>query len=93
MDLQMMRILGNFVTLLKRWNMTIHFSYFNDGEIGNDTYHVTSETELNAKTQELRTAIELNFDGRKDLDVIDEEGFFGIMDRKTGDYAKLTITR
>ena len=69
----------------------VYFQYFNQGETGSDAYRFASPEEARAKVEELREAIVAGFDARRDLEVIDEDDFYGIMDRATGDYAKVII--
>lgn len=74
---------------MKRYQ--VYFQYFNQGETGSDAYRFASPEEARAKVEELREAIVAGFDARGDLEVIDEDDFYGIMDRATGDYAKVII--
>jgi len=74
---------------MKRYQ--VYFQYFNQGETGSDAYRFASPEEARAKVEELREAIVAGFDARRDLEVIDEDDFYGIMDRATGDYAKVII--
>ena len=75
---------------MKRYQ--VYFQYFNQGETGSDAYRFASPEEARAKVEELREAIVAGFEARGDLEVIDEDEFYGIMDRATGDYAKVIIT-
>lgn len=69
----------------------VYFEYYSQGERGSDDYRFACREEARAKVEELRAAIVAGFEASGDLEVIDEEGFYGIMDRATGDYAKVII--
>ena len=66
---------------MKRYQ--VYFQYFNQGETGSDAYRFASPEEAR---------VVAGFEARGDLEVIDEDDFYGIMDRATGDYAKVIIT-
>lgn len=74
---------------MKRYQ--VYFEYYSRGESGSDDYRFASPEEARAKVEELREAIVAGFGATGDLEVIDEDDFYGIMDRSTGDYAKLII--
>ena len=74
---------------MKRYQ--VYLQYFNQAETVSDAYRFASPDEVRAQVQELREAIVAGFDARGDLEVIDEDDFYGIMDRATGDYAKVII--
>lgn len=70
----------------------VTFSYFSDGESGNDKFSFASHDEAQAKFDEHRAAIEQEFGGCTNADRIDETGTFGIMDRDCGSWARVCIT-
>lgn len=74
---------------MKRYQ--VYFEYYSRGESGSDDYRFASPEEARAKVEELREAIVAGFGATGDLEVIDEDDFYGIMDRSTGDYAKVII--
>lgn len=76
----------------KNCAMRVDFIYYSDGESGSDTYRMDSAAEAQAKVAELKAAIEENFSECTDVERIEEDDFFGILDHKTGDFAKVIIT-
>jgi hypothetical protein len=70
----------------------VYFEYYSQGELGSDCYRFTDVEVTRAKVEELRDAIAGNFDVSAQLEIVDEDDFYGIMDRATGDYAKVIIT-
>ncbi len=67
----------------------VYFEYLTAGEHGSDKFRYSSPAEAQAKFQEFRHAIEQNFAGCPAAEVVDEPGFFGIIDNQGGDWAKV----
>ncbi len=70
----------------------VTFSYFSDGESGNDKFNFACRDEAQAKFDEHRAAIEQEFGGCANTDRIDEADTFGIMDCDCGSWARVCIT-
>lgn len=70
----------------------VTFSYFSDGESGNDKFNFASHDEAQAKFDEHRAAIEQEFGGCANTDRINEADTFGIMACGSGSWAKVSIT-
>ena len=72
-------------------NYIVYFEYYSEGESGNDKYRFTSKTEALEQMAELKQAIKVNFCDSTETDTIEEPDFFGIMDLKSGDFAKVVL--
>lgn len=72
------------------WKVT--FQYFSESEDGCDTFSFSSEEKALNKFAEMAEIISEQFDGCTSAEVIDEPGFFGIVDHETGDWGKVFIT-
>ncbi len=70
----------------------VTLDYYNEGESGNDKYSYSSRLEAEDKFGEYRHAIEQEFCGCNDTDIIDEDDEFGMMDIATGSWAKVRIS-
>ena len=72
--------------------MTVTFQYYSESEDGRDDYRFSSEAEALEKFESLKEIIEVQFAGCRDAEIVDEPDFFGIIDHKTGDWAKVIIS-
>lgn len=72
-------------------NYIVYFKYYSEGESGNDKYRFTSKTEALEQMAELKQAIKVNFCDSTETETIEEPDFFGIMDLKSGDFAKVVL--
>lgn len=69
----------------------VTFSYFSDGESGNDKFCFADKDEATAKFNEHREAIEQEFGNCTNTDRISEDDTFGIMDCNSGSWARVSI--
>lgn len=72
--------------------MTVTFQYYSESEDGRDDYRFSSEAEALEKFESLKEIIEVQFAGCRDAEIVDEPDFFGIIDHKTGDWAKVIFS-
>ena len=72
--------------------MTVTFQYYSESEDGRDDYRFSCEAEALEKFDSLKEIIEVQFAGCRDAEIVDEPDFFGIIDHKTGDWAKVIIS-
>ena len=72
--------------------MTVTFQYYSESEDGRDDYRFSCETDAQEKFESLKEIIEVQFAGCRDAEIVDEPDFFGIIDHKTGDWAKVIIS-
>lgn len=72
--------------------MKVSFQYYSESEDGRDDYRFSSEAEALEKFESLKEIIEVQFAGCRDAEIVDEPDFFGIIDHKTGDWAKVIIS-
>ncbi len=69
----------------------VYFEYLSAGEIGNDKYRFTNADDAFEKMKELARAIKVNFADIPQCDILDEIDFYGIIDKSTGDFAKVIL--
>lgn len=72
--------------------MIVSFQYYSDSEDGRDDYRFSNEADALEKFESLKAIIEVQFADCRDAEIIDEPDFFGILDHKTGDWAKVIIS-
>lgn len=72
--------------------MTVTFQYYSESEDGRDDYRLSSEADALEKFESLKEIIEVQFADCRDAEIVDEPDFFGIIDHKTGDWAKVIIS-
>ena len=72
-------------------NYIVYFEYYSEGESGNYKYRFTSKTEALEQMAELKQAIKVNFADSTETETIEEPDFYGIMDLKSGDFAKVVL--
>lgn len=71
--------------------MKVTFQYSAGSEHGSDDYRYNNEVEAQEKFLSLKEIIRVQFQGCSDVEVIDEPDFFGIMDKPTGDWARVML--
>ena len=72
--------------------MKVSFQYYSEAEDGRDDYSFSNKAEAQEKFDSLKEIIEVQFAGCRDAEIVDEPDFFGIIDHKTGDWAKVIIS-
>lgn len=84
-------IIGRKTLFLHYGQLYRIFEYYSEGESGNDKYRFTSKTEALEQMAELKQAIKVNFADSTETETIEEPDFYGIMDLKSGDFAKVVL--
>lgn len=69
----------------------VYYEYASESESGTNRYRFDNEEDAWDKFAELSETIEEIFSMETDVERIDEDDFFGIRDRRTGDYAKVLL--
>ena len=69
----------------------VYYEYASESESGSNRYHFDDKEEAMSKFTELSSVIEELFAQETDVELIDEDDFFGIRDQRTGDYAKVVL--
>ena len=69
----------------------VYYEYANESESGTNRYRFNNEEDALNKFAELSEVIEELFGRETDVERIDEDDFFGIRDRCTGDFAKVVL--
>ncbi|MBO4722652.1 MAG: hypothetical protein J5629_06945 [Muribaculaceae bacterium] len=69
--------------------MKVIFQYYSESEDGRDEFRFTDETEAMEKFESLKEIIEVQFADCQNAEMVDEPDFFGIIDHRTGDWAKV----
>ena len=69
----------------------VYYEYASESESGTNRYRFNNEEDALNKFAELSETIEELFGMENDVERIDEDDFFGIRDRRTGDYAKVLL--
>lgn len=69
----------------------VYYEYASESESGTNRYHFDNEEDALNKFAELSETIEELFGMETDVERIDEDDFFGIRDKRTGDYAKVVL--
>lgn len=72
--------------------MKVSFQYYSEGEDGRDDYNFSNKTDAMEKFESLKEIIEVQFAGCHDAEIVNEPDFFGIIDHKTGDWAKVILS-
>ena len=71
--------------------MTVSFQYYSESEDGRDDYRFSSDDEAIEKFKSLKEIIRVQFLDCADAEIVDEPDFFGIIDHRSGDWAKTFI--
>ncbi|MBO4813437.1 MAG: hypothetical protein J5523_00595 [Muribaculaceae bacterium] len=69
----------------------VYYEYASESESGTNRYRFDNKEDALNKFAELSETIEELFGMENDVERIDEDDFFGIRDRRTGDYAKVLL--
>ena len=69
----------------------VYYEYASESESGTNRYRFDNKEDALNKFGELSETIEELFGMENDVERIDEDDFFGIRDRRTGDYAKVLL--
>ena len=69
----------------------VYYEYASESESGSNRYLFDDKEEAMSKFTELSSVIEELFAQETDVELIDEDDFFGIRDQRTGDYAKVVL--
>lgn len=72
--------------------MTVSFQYYSESEDGRDDYRFSSDDEAIEKFESFKEIIRVQFLDCADAEIVDEPDFFGIIDHRSGDWAKTFIT-
>lgn len=72
--------------------MKVSFQYYSEAEDGRDDYRFDDEAQAQEKFESLKEIIRVQFLGCRDAEIVDESDFYGIIDHKTGDWAKVIIS-
>lgn len=72
--------------------MKVIFQYYSESEDGRDEFRFTDEADAQEKFDSLKDIIEVQFADCQNAEIVDEPDFFGIIDHKTGDWAKVFIS-
>lgn len=69
----------------------VYYEYASESESGTNRYRFDNKEDALNKFAKLSETIEELFGMENDVERIDEDDFFGIRDRRTGDYAKVLL--
>ncbi len=72
--------------------MKVVFQYYSESEDGRDEFRFTNEAEALEKFESLKEIIEVQFADCPNAEIVDEPDFYGIIDHRTGDWAKVIIS-
>ena len=75
---------------MKRYEVTLDYNSMD--ESGTDTYRFSSRDKAIDKWCECRDIVDEIMEGHDNVERVDEDDFYGILDRNNGDYARTFIT-